>query len=251
MEAREFLQSPECSSIRSVLLVHFQTLVNQNPDDDEVRPKRLTGTIIREFKKRQVRLFCFRDGNAWVLTNGILKKDVKAQQNAIHRAEKIRMEDLELAERLAEHRDLRMARTMVEEFTSTPEGMAVFQQERVILETAILIRKLLKERKLTKADLATRLGKSKAFVTQLLDGRANMTLRTISDVMCALGQSLKVSSIPLEIAPSDQPAFTIVMSDYPASRKPDVLHRIGRGGATPYPEGVSSTFSSSPMRNSG
>ena len=230
--------------------MHFQTLVNQNPDDDEVRPKRLTGTIIREFKKRQVRLFCFRDGNAWVLTNGILKKDVKAQQNAIHRARRSGWRTSN-SPNGAEHRDLRMARTMVEEFTSTPEGMAVFQQERVILETAILIRKLLKERKLTKADLATRLGKSKAFVTQLLDGRANMTLRTISDVMCALGQSLKVSSIPLEIAPSDQPAFTIVMSDYPASRKPDVLHRIGRGGATPYPEGVSSTFSSSPMRNSG
>src|SRR5947209_4453592 len=92
-----------------------------------------------------------------------------------------------------------MQRTMVEEFTSTPEGMTLFQQERVILDVAILIRKLLKEQGLTKADLAHRLGKSKAFVTQLLDGRANMTLRTISDVMCALGHSLVVSAGALDI----------------------------------------------------
>ena len=76
-----------------------------------------------------------------------------------------------------------MQRTMVEEFTSTPEGMADFQRERVILDVAILIRRLLKEQGLTKAELASRLGKSKAFITQILNGRANMTLRTISDVM--------------------------------------------------------------------
>ena len=77
--------------------------------------------------------------------------------------------------------------------------MAAFQQERVILEVAILIRKLLREQGLSKADLAARLGRSKAFVTQLLDGRANMTLRTISDVMCALGHSLRVSAGDLNI----------------------------------------------------
>ena len=92
-----------------------------------------------------------------------------------------------------------MQHTMVEEFTSTAEGMAQFQQERVILELAILIRRLLKEKGLTKADLAARLGKSKAFVTQLLNGHANMTLRTISDVMCALGHSLNVAAGPLEV----------------------------------------------------
>jgi transcriptional regulator with XRE-family HTH domain len=92
-----------------------------------------------------------------------------------------------------------MQRTMVEELTSTPEGMAAFQQERVILEVAILIRRLLKEQGLSKADLAARLGRSKAFVTQLLDGHANMTLRTISDVMCALGHSLRVSAGDLNI----------------------------------------------------
>lgn len=41
-----------------------------------------------------------------------------------------------------------MQPTMVEELTSTPEGMAQFQQERVILDVAMLIRRLLKELRL-------------------------------------------------------------------------------------------------------
>jgi transcriptional regulator with XRE-family HTH domain len=102
-----------------------------------------------------------------------------------------------------------MPRTMVEEFTSTPEGMAEFQQERIILELAILIRRLLKEKGLSKADLAARLGKSKAFVTQILNGRANMTLRTISDVMCALGHSLSLAAGPLEVRATEPGTATI------------------------------------------
>jgi transcriptional regulator with XRE-family HTH domain len=106
-----------------------------------------------------------------------------------------------------------MQRTMVEEFTSTPEGMAEFQQERVILDVAILIRRLLKEKGLTQADLAARLSKTKAFVAQLLDGRANMTLRTISDVMCALGHSLNVTVGPLSVQ-AIRPETMVITMDW-------------------------------------
>ena len=92
-----------------------------------------------------------------------------------------------------------MGRTMVEEFTSTPEGMSAYQQERLILEVTGLISGLMKERGVSKAQLAARLGRSKAYVTQLLDGRTNMTLRIISDVLCSLGRSLHVSGGPLSI----------------------------------------------------
>jgi transcriptional regulator with XRE-family HTH domain len=109
-----------------------------------------------------------------------------------------------------------MQRTMVEEFTSTPEGMAEFQQERVILDVAILIRRLLKEKGLTQTDLAARLSKTKAFVAQLLDGRANMTLRTISDVMCALGHSLNVTAGPLSVQAIRPETMVITMDWKPA-----------------------------------
>jgi transcriptional regulator with XRE-family HTH domain len=109
--------------------------------------------------------------------------------------------------------------TMVEEFTSTPEGMAAFQQERVILDVAVLIRALLKEQNLAKAELAIRLGKSKAFITQLLNGRANMTLRTLSDVMCSLNRSLRISAGPLEArAPGERPFMIVWHNQVPQNR---------------------------------
>ena len=94
-----------------------------------------------------------------------------------------------------------MDRTMVEDYTSTREGMTLYQQERTILETTVLIRGLLKAEGMTKAELANRLGKSKAYVTQLLNGNANMTLRTISDILLALGKSLHLSAGPISLVP--------------------------------------------------
>ena len=89
--------------------------------------------------------------------------------------------------------------TEVERFTSEPENMRLYQQERVILETSDLISDLLDQNGVTKAELAERLGRSKSYVTQLLNGRANMTLRTISDVMWALDSNLVISAAPLSI----------------------------------------------------
>ncbi len=96
--------------------------------------------------------------------------------------------------------EVAVEKTVVEEYTSTPEGMAAFQQERVILEATMIIQKLLKEKALSKADLALRLGKSKAYITQLLNGQTNMTLRTISDVFSALGRSLRLVDRPISIS---------------------------------------------------
>ena len=92
-----------------------------------------------------------------------------------------------------------MSQTFVQELTSTDEGMKAYQQERLLLEAALLVRHMLKEEGVSKADLAKRIGKSKAYVTQLLDGSVNMTLRTLSDVLNALGYSLRLSSVPLTL----------------------------------------------------
>ena len=89
--------------------------------------------------------------------------------------------------------------TEVERFTSDPESMRLYQQERIILETSDLISDLLDRTGVTKAELAERLDRSKSYVTQLLNGRANMTLRTISDVMWALDSNLVISAAPLSI----------------------------------------------------
>ena len=99
MEAKDFLEGSLCKSVKPALLALFHVIVSLNPDDDEVRPKPLKKTKIWEFKKGQVRVFCFRDGNSWVLTHGDLKKSNKTPPENIVRAERIRSEDLEIAAR--------------------------------------------------------------------------------------------------------------------------------------------------------
>ena len=94
MEAREFLNNSQCKQYLASILALFQTIVNLNPDDDEVKPKPLKKTMIHEFIKGQVRIFCYRDGSAWVLTHGDLKKTRGTPQSNIDRAERIRSEDL-------------------------------------------------------------------------------------------------------------------------------------------------------------
>lgn len=70
---------------------------------------------------------------------------------------------------------------------STPTGARIWQQERSIFETTELICELMDRHGVSRSELARRLGKSKGYVTKLLDGSVNMTLRTISDVYFVLG----------------------------------------------------------------
>jgi transcriptional regulator with XRE-family HTH domain len=89
-------------------------------------------------------------------------------------------------------------RTVYEEFVSTDEGRRLFEQERLILDVTQTIFSIMEKKSVRKAELSRRLGKSKAYITRLLDGRTNMTLRTLSDLMLVLDQRTSVSAISLE-----------------------------------------------------
>ena len=54
-----------------------------------------------------------------------------------------------------------------------------------------LICKLMAEKDISRTQLAERLGKSRGWITQLLDGERNKTVATLSDVLVALGHSLQ------------------------------------------------------------
>lgn len=69
----------------------------------------------------------------------------------------------------------------------------LWNQEGAILDTTELICELMKEAGVSRSQLAHRLGKSKGYVTQLLDGSRNMTIRTVSDVLTNLGQEFRAS----------------------------------------------------------
>src|SRR5690349_6728289 len=91
-----------------------------------------------------------------------------------------------------------MAETQVEKFVRDAEGMRLFQQERVILEATMRVCEAMEEKGMSRKELADVLGKSKSHVSQLLDGRQNMTLRTLSDVFGALGLAVHIQTAPLE-----------------------------------------------------
>lgn len=82
--------------------------------------------------------------------------------------------------------------TKFDELMLDPEFRKHYAIEGFIGDTAELIWKLLVQRNMKQADLARRLNKTPAFVSQLLNGKANMTIRTLAEVMYALGATVEI-----------------------------------------------------------
>lgn len=72
-----------------------------------------------------------------------------------------------------------------------PEFRRLFTQERTIAEIAGMISHEMKRQRITQSELARRMGKTKGHVSQLLAGGRNLTLRSLSDMLLAIGKSLE------------------------------------------------------------
>lgn len=81
----------------------------------------------------------------------------------------------------------------VERFVKSPEQERLLAEELLLLEASDYLFEIMEKRKIKKAELAERLGKSKAFITQVINGRRNMTLRTLSNLAWALGHQVKLN----------------------------------------------------------
>ncbi len=73
----------------------------------------------------------------------------------------------------------------------------LLEQESRILEATALIEELLEESGVNRKELAEKLGRSKGFVSHILAGDRNMTLRTLSDFAYALEHRVKMAAVPL------------------------------------------------------
>jgi len=106
-----------------------------------------------------------------------------------------------------------------------PKYVKALRQEELILSATESVWELLEELSLTKADLAARLGTSRAHVSQLLSGTRNMTLRSLSDISIALGVRAHIKFEPLTASVSLESSEPLVDSaiDLPADR-----YRAGR-----------------------
>jgi transcriptional regulator with XRE-family HTH domain len=87
-------------------------------------------------------------------------------------------------------------KTKFEEFVADFENRRLFEQEALVLEATELITQFMEKRGVNKTQLAKKIGRSKAFVTQILSGSRNMTLHTLADVAFALGCRIKLKGVP-------------------------------------------------------
>ena len=92
----------------------------------------------------------------------------------------------------------------------TPREKLLFQQEHLILRATEELCRTMDEERLSKASVAERIGKSKAFVTQVLSGRRNMTLRTLAELAWACGHAVDLRLTKTSQAPSRQMARKIL-----------------------------------------
>jgi transcriptional regulator with XRE-family HTH domain len=107
--------------------------------------------------------------------------------------------------------------------------MKEYQRERLAIEITELISHLMDEQGVSRAELASRLGKSRAYVTKLLRHGSNLTVQTISDVFHALGRSLRVVDRPLSVS---SPALTVTDEPTPKpTRRSPPGERSANGAA--------------------
>jgi transcriptional regulator with XRE-family HTH domain len=85
-------------------------------------------------------------------------------------------------------------KTLLDKYLEDPEFAKLMAQGDLIMEVTETLCELLEKEKVTRKELADRLGKTKGFVSQLLNGGRNLTLRTVADIIHVLGY--KVSLTP-------------------------------------------------------
>src|SRR5947199_10431683 len=80
-----------------------------------------------------------------------------------------------------------MSKSKLDEYLADEENRREFIKESLAFDATELVSELMEKEDISKADLAKRIGKSRAYVTQLLSGARNMTLHTLADLSLAIG----------------------------------------------------------------
>lgn len=99
------------------------------------------------------------------------------------------------------------------------ENAKLVAQELLITEITEEIWKAMEEAGINKTELANRIEATKGYVSQVLSGSRNMTLRTLSDIYFALG---KKATIATEARTGD--GEWQIMRDKKIARTPAKLH---------------------------
>ena len=87
-------------------------------------------------------------------------------------------------------------KSWLEEFEgASEENRILSEKERLALEVAVSLGEAMERSGMTKAEFAKKMGKSKAYVTRLLQGNYNLTLGTLAEVAYHLGRRVEISLV--------------------------------------------------------
>lgn len=90
-----------------------------------------------------------------------------------------------------------MMTTALQDLLDSREGRTALCIEETITNVTELLARHLTESGMSRSDLADAIGVSPGRVTQLLDGRANLTLASIAKALAAFNRVLAVTSVPV------------------------------------------------------
>ena len=74
------------------------------------------------------------------------------------------------------------------------ENTAEYQFEKAVVDLTEQLCEIMEAKGITRADLARQLGKSRAWVTKVLRGDHNVTLKTITDIFWQLGYNARIEA---------------------------------------------------------
>jgi transcriptional regulator with XRE-family HTH domain len=116
-------------------------------------------------------------------------------------------------------------KTLMDKYLEDPEFAKLMAQGDLIMEVTETLCELLEKEKVSRKELAERLGKSKGFVSQLLNGGRNLTLRTVADILHVLGY--KISLRPYKEKRRQQPQKTEMTPSSEEDRELPCPARLG------------------------
>jgi len=91
---------------------------------------------------------------------------------------------------------MRTSKSIHDKFLESAHRRRLYEEERLLVEATELLTDIMNKRGLSRVDLAHKLGKSKAFITQVLRGNHNMTLRTLADLLGAMEYRAVMQATP-------------------------------------------------------
>lgn len=93
---------------------------------------------------------------------------------------------------------MNMQQSTFEQFTQDRENLRVYEQERLLVDATELVSRVMEVTDTKRAELAKRLGRSKALITQILRGSQNLTLKTLSEVFFAMNYRPVIAAEPFD-----------------------------------------------------